>query len=71
MAERALVEGLEKLEAAHPALRRKTDDDSLEGAIIVIRPQTGEIKAMVGGQKLSKVAVQSSLSSQAPAGVDF
>ena len=53
-AERALVEGLKKLEAAHPALRRKTDDDSLEGAIIVIRPQTGEIKAMVGGRNYQK-----------------
>lgn len=53
-AERALVEGLKKLEATHPALRRKTDDDSLEGAIIVIRPQTGEIKAMVGGRNYQK-----------------
>lgn len=49
-AEHALAEGLKKLEAARPALRRKNDDDSLEGAIIVMRPQTGEIKAMVGGR---------------------
>ena len=53
MAERALVEGLKKLEAAHPALRRK-GDDGLEGAIVVLRPQTGEIKAMVGGRNYSK-----------------
>ena len=53
-AERALVEGLKKLEAAHPALRRKTDDDNLEGAIVVMRPQTGEIKAMVGGRNYQK-----------------
>jgi penicillin-binding protein 1B len=53
-AERALVEGLKKLEAAHPALHRKGEDDSLEGAIIVIRPQTGEIKAMVGGRNYQK-----------------
>jgi penicillin-binding protein 1B len=53
-AERALVEGLKKLEASHPALRRKGDDDNLEGAIIVIRPQTGEIKAMVGGRNYQK-----------------
>ena len=53
-AERALVEGLKKLEAAHPALRRKGDDDSLEGAIVVVRPQTGEIKAMVGGRNYQK-----------------
>jgi penicillin-binding protein 1B len=54
MAERALVEGLKKLEAAHPALRRKGDDDSLEAAIVVLRPQTGEIKAMVGGRNYGK-----------------
>ncbi len=53
VAERALVEGLKKLEAAHPALRRK-GDDSLEGAIVVLRPQTGEIKAMVGGRNYAK-----------------
>ena len=53
IAERALVEGLNKLEAAHPALRQK-GDDTLEGAIVVLRPQTGEIKAMVGGRNYSK-----------------
>ena len=53
IAERSLVEGLNKLEAAHPALRRK-GEDSLEGAIVVLRPQTGEIKAMVGGRNYSK-----------------
>ena len=53
-AEHALVDGLKKLEAAHPALRRKGGDDSLEGAIVVIRPQTGEIKAMVGGRNYQK-----------------
>ena len=53
-AERALVEGLKKLEATHPALRRKGDDDNLEGAIVVVRPQTGEIKAMVGGRNYQK-----------------
>ena len=52
IAERALVEGLNKLEAAHPALRK--GDDSVEGAIVVLRPQTGEIKAMVGGRNYAK-----------------
>ena len=53
-AERALIEGLKKLEASHPGLRRRSEDDSLEGAIIVVRPQTGEIKAMVGGRNYQK-----------------
>lgn len=54
MAERALVEGLKKLEASHPALKRKGEEDGLEGAIVVMRPQTGEIKAMVGGRNYGK-----------------
>jgi penicillin-binding protein 1B len=54
IAERALVEGLKKLEAAHPSLRRKGGEEGLEGAIVVLRPQTGEIKAMVGGRNYAK-----------------
>ena len=50
IAERTLSEGLKKLEEGYPNLRRKNEDDSLEGAIVVLRPQTGEIKAMVGGR---------------------
>jgi len=53
-AERALVEGLKKLEEGHPALRQKGDEDGLEGAIVVLRPQTGEIKAMVGGRNYGR-----------------
>ena len=54
MAERALADGLKKLEATHPALKRKGEDDGLEAAIVVLRPQTGEIKAMVGGRNYSR-----------------
>jgi len=54
IAERALTEGLAKLEASHPALRKKNTEQGLEGAIVVIRPQTGEIKAMVGGRNYQK-----------------
>jgi penicillin-binding protein 1B len=50
IAERALADGLKKLEETYASLRRKGEDDKLEGAVIVIRPQTGEIKAMVGGR---------------------
>jgi penicillin-binding protein 1B len=54
IAERSLAEGLKKLEETYANLRRKGDDDNLEGAIIVLRPQTGEIKAMVGGRSYQK-----------------
>jgi len=57
IAEKSLVEGLKKLEASYPALRRQGEEDNLEGAIVVLRPQTGEIKAMVGGAELSEVTV--------------
>jgi penicillin-binding protein 1B len=54
IAEKSLVEGLNRLEESYSALRRRGEDDHLEGAIIVIRPQTGEIKAMVGGRSYQK-----------------
>ena len=54
IAERSLAEGLSKLEQGYPSLRRRGEDDRLEGALIVIRPQTGEIKAMVGGRSYQK-----------------
>lgn len=54
IAERSLSEGLKKLEETYSGLRRKAEDDHLEGAIIVLRPQTGEIKAMVGGRSYQK-----------------
>lgn len=49
-AERALSRGLEDLEKRYRHLRRKGEKDNLQGAIVVIKPQTGEIKAMVGGR---------------------
>jgi penicillin-binding protein 1B len=54
LAERSLSEGLKRLEAKYPALRRRGEEDSLEGAVVVIRPQTGEIKAMAGGRNYQK-----------------
>lgn len=54
MAETALAEGLKRLEENYPHLRKRADEDHLEGAIVVIKPQTGEIKAMVGGRDYQK-----------------
>ncbi|HEX6436461.1 MAG TPA: PBP1A family penicillin-binding protein [Candidatus Binatia bacterium] len=54
LAERSLSEGLKRLEAKYPGLRRRGQEDSLEGAVVVIRPQTGEIKAMAGGRNYQK-----------------
>jgi len=49
-AEKALLNGLERLERARPKLRVKDPAKRLQGAIIVMQPQTGNILAMVGGR---------------------
>ena len=54
IAEKALVDGLRRLEETYPYLRKRGEEDHLEGALVVIRPQTGEIKAMVGGRDYQK-----------------
>ena len=54
MAEKALVKGLIRLEEDFPHLKKTGRGDRLEGAIVVIKPQTGEIKAMVGGRDYQK-----------------
>lgn len=50
LAERAVREGLGDLERRFPRLAKKTGDDRLEACLVAIRPQTGEVKAMVGGR---------------------
>lgn len=50
----ALSRGLARLEKDYRHLRRIAKSDDLEGALVVIKPQTGEIKAMVGGRDYGK-----------------
>jgi len=50
VAERALKKGLARLEKSNPELRRKKIEEKLQGAVIVMRPKTGYILAMVGGR---------------------
>lgn len=54
IAEKALTDGLKQLEETYPFLRKRGEEDHLEGAIVVIKPQTGEIRAMVGGRDYQK-----------------
>jgi penicillin-binding protein 1B len=54
IAEKALTDGLRRLEADFPHLRQIGQEDTLEGAVVVIKPQTGEIKAIVGGRDYQK-----------------
>jgi penicillin-binding protein 1B len=49
-AEKALNNGLSRLEKSHPALQRKDPAQKLQGAVIVMQPKTGYVLAMVGGR---------------------
>jgi penicillin-binding protein 1B len=49
-AEETLVKGLSGLETAYPHLRRDDPIARLQGILIAVQPQTGQIKAMVGGR---------------------
>ena len=49
-AEHALNRGLERLEKGQPALRRDEPAKQLQGAVVVIDPKSGAIKALVGGR---------------------
>ena len=50
LAEQTLQAGLADLERRHPRLRADKPADQLQGCLIVIQPQTGAIKAMMGGR---------------------
>jgi len=46
----SLQEGIRDLEKRYPRLVRKDPVDSLQGCLIALRPQTGELLALVGGR---------------------
>jgi penicillin-binding protein 1B len=50
LAEHALRSGLADLEKRYPRLRAEKPSDQLQGCLIVIQPQTGAVKAMMGGR---------------------
>ena len=50
IAARSLRSGLEELEKRYPRLRVKEGQEPLQACILVLRPQTGEVLAMVGGR---------------------
>jgi penicillin-binding protein 1B len=49
-AQLAVQDNLADLEARHPSLRRKEKSEELQSCLIAIEPQTGKIRAMVGGR---------------------
>ena len=46
----ALKQGLERLEHGYPSVRRQLDERRLQGAVVVTRPSSGAILALVGGR---------------------
>jgi penicillin-binding protein 1B len=50
LAEQALEHNLANLEDQHPSLRRKEKNQQLESCLVALEPQTGKIRAMVGGR---------------------
>jgi penicillin-binding protein 1B len=52
-AEKALAEGLTRLESLNAELQREAPEDKLQGAIVVMQPKTGHILALVGGRNYS------------------
>jgi penicillin-binding protein 1B len=50
LAEAAVVRGLDRLETSRPRLRRKSQEERLQAAMIVLDPASGQIRALVGGR---------------------
>lgn len=50
IAEKALQQGLESLEARDPRLKRSNSEEPLQGALVAMDPLTGAVVAMVGGR---------------------
>jgi penicillin-binding protein 1B len=52
-AEASLQKGLKNLEEDFPSLKRENPLDQIQGSLVVVQPQTGYVKAMVGGRNYS------------------
>jgi penicillin-binding protein 1B len=50
IAQEVVRKGVERLEAQYRRLRRTKPEDQLQACLIAMRPQTGEVLAMVGGR---------------------
>lgn len=50
LAQEAVRNGVEALEAKYPRLQRKNPEERLQACLIAMQPQTGAVRAMVGGR---------------------
>ncbi len=68
---RALVEGLESIERRNPDLMSDDPSKRLQGCLIAMRPQTGEILALVGGRDYGQSQFDRCTQARRPAGSVF
>jgi penicillin-binding protein 1B len=71
VAVRALTHGLEKLEREHPEIAETEPERRLQGCIIAMRPQTGEVIALVGGRDYGESQYNRCTQARRPAGSTF
>ncbi len=71
LAATALREGIEQLERQFPALVPDDPTRGLQGCIVAIRPQTGEIVALVGGRDYQLSQFDRCTQARRPAGSTF
>ncbi len=70
-ATRALVTGLEEMERLNPALVSEDPGKRLQGCLIAMRPQTGEIVALVGGRSYGESQFDRCTQARRPVGSVF
>ncbi|MFT5442350.1 MAG: penicillin-binding protein 1B [Myxococcota bacterium] len=68
---RSLVEGLEAIEGRNPSLVNADPTKRLQGCLIAMRPQTGEILALVGGRSYGHSQFDRCSQARRPAGSVF
>ncbi len=66
----ALVQELERLEKAHASLAPK-GGEKLQGCLVALRPQTGEVLALVGGRSYAESQFDRCSQARRPAGSVF
>ena len=71
LAATALREGIEQLERQFPALVTDDPIHALQGCIVAVRPQTGEIVALVGGRDYQLSQFDRCTQARRPAGSTF
>lgn len=54
LAEKAVDDNLTDLEAKHPKLKRREENDRLEECLVALEPGSGKIRAMVGGRNYQR-----------------